>query len=365
MSFTLGLDSFGEVPGGLAEGRLPDAQTIARLVGEGVAAERAGVDHFAIGEHHIAVMPVSTPDVVLAAIAGRTERIRLSSGVTVLSSDDPVRVYQRYATLQAVSGGRAELIVGRGSSVESFPLYGYDLADYEVLFEEKLELLARLRTGQPVHWQGSVRAPLAGTQVYPRTEHGIPLWVGVGGSPQSAVRAARADASLMLAVIGGPPARFAPLSRLYSQARTRLGLPTGRIGVHSPGHVAETDDLAAEQYWPHYRRFFADFGAARGIAAPTRAAYEHEIVDGSLYIGSPATVADKIVRTARTLGAGRFDLKYGVAGMPHELFLDAIELYGREVAPRVREAMSTTSARHTDSATSTATVPPASRNPTA
>jgi probable LLM family oxidoreductase len=337
-ALTLGIDTFGEVLAHTADHPLDHPETIRDLVEQGVLADRVGLDHFAIGEHHIAAMPISAPDVILAAIAARTQHIRLGSGVTVLSSDDPVRVYQRYATLDGISDGRAELILGRGSSVESFPLYGYDLRDYEVLFEEKLALLSQLRREEPVEWSGTTRPPLRGQSVYPHTRNGIPMWVGVGGSPESVVRAARSGMALMLAIIGGQPERFAPFARLFREATAEFGVERLPIGIHSPGHVAESDDLARAQFWPHYRDFLPEMRAARGIPQPTVASYEREIATGSLYIGSPQTVADKITRTVQLLGADRFDLKYGVVGMPVAEVHRSIELFGTEVAPRVRAA---------------------------
>src|SRR5580693_2921263 len=233
--YTFGLDTFGDRNGDPDGKPLSHAQTIRNVVEEGVFAEQAGVDFFGIGEHHTEYFPMPAGDVVLAAIAARTMRIRLGSAVTVLSSDDPVRVFQRYSTLNAISGGRAEVILGRGSSIESFPLFGYDLSDYERLFEEKTELFAELMKGGRVTWQGTTRAPLRDQDVVPHLESGpFPVWVGVGGSPESVIRAARHGFSLMLAIIGGPPARFAPFSRLFREALERLGQPPRPVGVHAP-----------------------------------------------------------------------------------------------------------------------------------
>ncbi|WP_327111421.1 LLM class flavin-dependent oxidoreductase [Streptomyces sp. NBC_01341] len=338
---TLGLDTFGDVSDD-AEGRaLTHGQSIRNLVDQGVLADATGLDHFAIGEHHTDWMPISAADVILGAIASRTTRIRLGSGVTVISSDDPVRVYQRYATLDAVSNGRAELILGRGSSTESFPLFGYDLADYDVLFEEKVNLFAELRKEQPVTWKGSTRPPLDDQPVYPRSETGaIPTWIGVGGNPQSVVRAARYGFPLMLAVIGGQTARFAPLGQLFREALSRFGMPDRPVGVHSPGHVAETDEQAVEEYWPYYEKAVRAMARQRGFRPP---AFEHFMHDvgpgGALYVGSPETVARKVVTTLRELDASRFDLKYGMQGLPHEALMTSIELFGNEVAPRVRKLM--------------------------
>ncbi|GAA4571639.1 LLM class flavin-dependent oxidoreductase [Micromonospora coerulea] len=302
---------------------LSQPQNIRELVAEGVLAEESGLDFFGLGEHHIAEMPLSAPDLVLAAIAARTSRIHLGSAVTVLSSDDPVRVFQRYATLDALSAGRAEVILGRGSSTESFPLFGFDLADYDRLFEEKLELFARLRTEEPVTWSGTTRAALPGLDVYPRTAGGaLPTWVGVGGNPASVVRAARHRFSLMLAIIGGNPARFARLSALYRAATEQSGIAPLPIGVHSPGHVAASDEQAKEEYWPTYQTFMLDARRQRGFPEITRDYFEHEVEYGSLYVGSPETVARRIVKTMTALDANRFDLKYGMGPMPHAALME-------------------------------------------
>ncbi|MEV4756038.1 LLM class flavin-dependent oxidoreductase [Micromonospora sp. NPDC049559] len=337
----LGLDTFGDVTQD-AQGRpLSHAQTIRDVVEEGVLADQVGVDFFGIGEHHTDDFPLSAADVVLGAIAARTDRIRLGSAVTVLSSDDPVRVFQRYSTLDAISGGRAEVILGRGSSIDSFPLFGYDLADYERLFEEKVQLFAELRRGGPVTWTGGTRAPLKDQDVVPHTEAGpFPAWIGVGGSPQSVVRAARYGYSLMLAIIGGSPTRFVPFSQLFRRALEQLGQPALPIGVHSPGHVAATDEQAADEFWPRYLEVMRRAARTRGFAVPTRESFRHEIgAHGALYVGSPETVARKIAANLTALGATRFDLKYAMGGLSHAALMTNIELYGTKVIPRVRELL--------------------------
>src|SRR5215470_8092944 len=303
MTYTFGLDTFGDRNGDADGKPLPHAQTIRNVVEEGVFAERAGVDFFGIGEHHTGHFPMPAGDVALAAIAARTGRIRLGSAVTVLSSGDP-----------------AEVILGRGSSIESFPLFGYDLADYEGLFEEKATLFAELLKGGPVTWDGKTRAPLLDQDVVPHTESGpFPAWIGVGGSHQSVVRAARLGFSLMLAIIGGPP------------------LP---VGVHSPGHVAATDEQAKAEFWPRWRDIIALVAEERGFAIPTEESFDTETGQhGALYVGAPETVAQKIATNLRALGATRFDLKYGMPGLTHEQLLTNIELYGRRVIPRVRELL--------------------------
>jgi probable LLM family oxidoreductase len=337
----LGLDTFGDVTHDKDGRPLSHAQTIRDVVEEGVLADQVGVDFFGIGEHHTDDIPMSAADVVLGAIAARTTRIRVGSAVTVLSSDDPVRVFQRYSTLDAVSGGRAEVILGRGSSIDSFPLFGYDLADYEDLFEDKTDLFAELLKGGPVTWQGKTRAALHDQDVVPHTESGpFPAWIGVGGSPQSVVRAAHYGFSLMLAIIGGSPARFTPFSQLYRQALERFGRAPLPVGVHSPGHVAATDEQAREEFWPHYLEVIRRISRTRGFAVPTKESFTYEIgPQGALYVGSPETVAKKIAANLTALGANRFDLKYGIGGLSHEALMTNIELYGTQVIPRVRELL--------------------------
>lgn len=338
----LGLDTFGDVTDDEHGRPLSHAQTIRDVVEEGVLADQVGVDFFGIGEHHTDDIPMPAADVVLAAIAARTTRIRLGSAVTVLSSDDPVRVFQRYSTLNALSGGRAEVILGRGSSIDSFPLFGYDLADYGDLFEEKTNLFAELLKGGPVTWHGTTRPALRDQDVVPHTESGpFPAWIGVGGSPQSVIRAAHYDFSLMLAIIGGNPARFAPYSQLFQQALEQFGQAPLPVGVHSPGHVAATDEQARDQFWPHYREVLRRYSKIRGFAVPTEESFLQEIgPHGALYVGSPETVARKIAATLPTLGATRFDLKYGMGGLAHEALMTNIELYGTQVVPRVHELLS-------------------------
>ena len=316
-------------------------EVIRNVIDEGVLADRVGLDFFGVGEHHRDDFAISAPDVALAAIAARTNRIRLGSSVTVLSSDDPIRVFQRFATLDAVSNGRAEVILGRGSFTESFPLFGFDLADYERLFEEKLDLFAAVRREGPVTWSGSIRPPLSEQRIYPTTEAGdLRTWIGVGGSPESVVRAARYGMPLMLAIIGGDPARFAPYVDLYHRALAQLEQPSLPIGVHSPGYVADTDDQAREELWPGYKVMRDRIGAERGWPPMTRQEFDREAgPNGSLYVGSPETVAQKIAATAKVLGISRFDLKYSAGPLSHEKLLRSIELYGTQVAPRVKHLL--------------------------
>jgi probable LLM family oxidoreductase len=339
-SFEFGIDTFGDVTLDASGAQVTQAQALRDVVEEAVAAEHAGLDCFGVGEHHRKDFAVSAPEVVLAAIAGKTSKMWLGSAVTVLSTDDPVRVFQRFSTLNAVSSGRAEVILGRGSFTESYPLFGYDMSNYERLFEEKLELFAALLKGTPVTWSGQTRSPLSNQVVYPPIEKGtLRTWVGVGGSPESVVRAARYGLPLTLAIIGGSPTRFRPYVELYHQALEKYGHQTLPIAVHSPGHVAATDDQAKADVWPHYEAMMNRIGGERGWPPVTKTQFEHEAgPNGALCVGSPETVATKINRTVKALGLSRFDLKYSSGTLSHDKMMTSIELIGREVAPRVRDA---------------------------
>jgi probable LLM family oxidoreductase len=318
-------------------------QVIRNAVEEAVFAEAVGIDSFNIGEHYRPEFMDSAGHVVLAAIASRTERIRLGTSVTVLSTQDPVRLYTDFATLDAVSNGRAQLIVGRGSLTESFPLFGFDLADYEKLFEEKLDLLVRLLREQPVTWSGNFRSALTDQFVSPPIPEGhIPTWVGVGGTPQSVVRAARFGLPLMLAVIAGRPERFAPYVELYKRALEQHGQPELPVGLHSLGFVAETDEEALEIQWPYYKEQFYWAARERGWRPPTYEQFLAEVDHGSMYVGSPETVANRIAASIRALSLSRFDLLYALGRVPHDRRMATIELYGREVIPRVRELLAAT-----------------------
>lgn len=337
----LGLDTFGDVTID-ADGRLlHQAQVLRNVVAEAVLADELGLDFIGVGEHHRADFAVSAPEVVLAAIAGQTTRIRLGSAVTVLSSDDPIRVFERFATLDAVSNGRAEVMLGRGSFTESFPLFGYEMEQYELLFEEKLQLFVELLKEEPVTWSGQTRAALNNQPVYPTTASGsLPAWVAVGGSPSSVVRAAHYGLPLMLAIIGGEPLRFGPLVDLYHRALREFGHTERPVGAHCPGYIAETDAQARDEAWPHYAAMHERIGRERGWSPLSRAQFEALAgPDGALFVGSPDTVAAKIVRVVDGLGLSRFDLKYSLGTLPHERLLNCIRLYGTEVAPRVREAV--------------------------
>ena len=325
----LGLDTFGDVTAGPDGTLLGQPEVIRNLVAQGILADQSGVYVFGVGEHHRPDFAVSAPEIVLAAIASRTERIKLTSAVTVLSSDDPIRVYQRFATVDAISNGRAEVSLGRGSFTESFPLFGFDLADYDRLFEEKLKRFAEVHAGTGKQ------------QVYPKTSHpaGMPVWIAVGGTPESVVRTARYGFNLTLAVIGGSSARFAPFVRLFHESLEKFGFDRRRLAIHSPGHIARTDEEAKEQFWPHYARLVSKIGRERGWAPMTRAQFDAETAGGAIYVGSHETVARRIAETIRTLGADRFDLKYSSGPLPHELMMTSIELYGTVVKPRVLELL--------------------------
>lgn len=342
MQIELGLDTFGDTALG-PDGKLkPQDQVLRDVVDQAVLADQLGIHFIGIGEHHRADFAVSAPEIVLAAIAARTSRIKLGSAVTVLSSDDPIRVFQRFSTIHALSNGRAEVIVGRGSFTESFPLFGYALEDYDVLFEEKLDLFTRLVREPEVSWQGQTRPPLTRQRVYPALSTPMPVWVGVGGSPESVVRVVRQDLQLMLAIIGGDPRRFKPYVDLYHRACAQMERQVRPIGIHSPGHVAETDEAACEQLWPHYKAMYDKIGGERGWPATTPDRFMAEVQHGSLYVGSPETVAKKIASAVTALGVTRFDMKYATGPMPHETLMNGIGLYGEKVIPMVQDMVAGT-----------------------
>jgi probable LLM family oxidoreductase len=342
----LGLNTFGDHVHDKDGQPLSQAETIRSVVEQGVLADQIGVDFFGIGEHHTDAFPMPAGDLALAAIAARTSRIHLGSAVTVLSSDDPVRVFQRYSTLNAISRGRAEVILGRGSSIESFPLFGYDLADYDLLFEEKTNLFAELVRGGAVTWQGTTRAPLRAQDVVPHLEGPLPVWIGVGGNPESVLRAARYGFSLALAIIGGPPSRFAPFSRLFREALDKFGFEPRPVAIHSPGHIARTDEQAIEEFWPHWQRIMRQMVVERGFPLPSKDAFVRDTgPDGALYVGSPETVARKIAANVEALEATRFDLKFGMPGLTQTQLMTNIELYGTEVIPQVHQLLNTRSER--------------------
>ncbi len=336
-----GIDTFGDLPRDDNGQLVSYAQAIRAAVAEAVLADQIGIDAIAVGEHHREEFAISSPETVLAGMATVTEKIRLGTGVTVLSSDDPVRVFQRFATVDALSNGRAEVILGRGSFTESFPLFGYDLKDYDVLFEEKIELFHKLLDEEPVTWEGTTRAPLHNADVFPKTEAGrLRTWVGVGGSPQSVIRTARYGFRLMLAIIGGAPERFAPYVDLYRRATDQLGTTPYPVGMHSPGFIAATDEEAKELYFPGHKVLMDKIGRERGWPPRRPEHLEAEIEHGSLYVGSPETVARKIARAVKALDVGRFDLIYSTAGaVSASARLRAVELFGTQVIPMVRELL--------------------------
>ena len=316
------------------------AAAIRQVVDEAVLADKLGIDVIALGEHHRSDFAISSPETVLAGIATKTKHIKLASGVTVLSSDDPVRVFERFATLDALSSGRAQVILGRGSFTESFPLFGYDLQDYETLFEEKVELFAEILKEKPVTWKGTTRASLDDADIFPKTDSGrIHTSIGVGGSPQSVIRAAKYGFPLMLAVIGGSPERFVPYVELYKQASAEANTNSDEIGIHSPGFIADTDEEARNIAWPAHKINFDRIGRTRGWPPMQRAHFDHEVKEGSLYIGSPETVAQKMAKTIKTLGVNRFDLVYGGGPMPASARMHMIQLYGEKVIPRILELL--------------------------
>lgn len=331
-----GLDTFGDMTKDENGQLLPAGQVLRDVIAQGVLADELGIDHFSIGEHHRDDYAVSAPDTVLAGLATITSKIRLGTAVTVLSSEDPVRVYQRFATIQGLSKGRAEITAGRGSFTESFPLFGFNLADYEKLFEERLELLAELLKEGPVTFQGETRASLTNQEVYPKTETPIPLRVGVGGSPHSVIRAAKHGASLALAIIGGHSSRFAPYAGLFRESLMRFNKPQTSISIHSPGHISDSIEQAMAELWPCYQAAFGRIGRERGWGPMGYEHFANEVHNGSLYVGDPETVAAKIIETLKVTGANRFDLKFSNGPMSQKLLLKSIELYGTKVIPMIK-----------------------------
>ena len=338
MTLEFGLDSFADIMTDLDGRRLSDAETLRKLVDEAVLAESLGIDIFSIGEHYRADMMDSAPAVILSNIAARTEKLRLGTSVTVLSTNDPVRTFHDFSTLDAVSNGRAQLVVGRASRTDSFPLFGFDLADYEQLFEENLDLWVKLLGEQPVTWSGMSRADLTDQVLHPALEQPgrLPTWVGVGGSPNSVVRAARYGLPLMLAIIGGHPSRFAPYVDLYFRALEQFGLDKQPVGQHSIGLIAESDEEARDAFWPAWQQVMS---SERGMPSPNREHFDAEAQHGALFVGTSESVAQRIVESVHDLSLSRFDLKFDMPGLPWEHRERTIELYGREVIPRVRELL--------------------------
>ena len=340
----LGITTFAEMyPDPVTGETVSPEERLRRVVEEAECAERVGLDVYGVGEHHRPDFAVSAPAVVLAAIAARTERIRLTPAVTILSTDDPVRVFQQFATVDLLSGGRVELLVGRGSFIESYPLFGHDLSDYDELFAEKLDLLLALRSDEIVRWSGRFRPSIQSQGVYPRpVQDPLPVWVGVGGNPASMVRAGNRGLPVALAIIGGDPVRFAPLANLHRRALTESGFDPEAVplAVHAHGYIAESADRAADDYYPGYAAAMNVLGRERGWSPMTRLQFDAmRSPGGSLVLGDPHDVASKMLLWREALGIERFMLHISVGTLPHEKVLQAIEHLGREVAPRIREAL--------------------------
>lgn len=339
-SYHFGLDTFGDIATDKDGTLMSDAASIRQVIKEAKLADKLGIDSIALGEHHRAEYAISSPETVLAGIATVTKNIKLSSAVTVLSSDDPVRVYQRFATVDALSNGRAQIILGRGSFTESFPLFGYNLKDYDVLFEEKFDLFSEVRKEKPVTWSGTMRPALQDADIFPKTEKGtIETFVGIGGSPQSVVRAAAYDIPPIFAIIGGSPDRFRPYVDLYHRSVEEFGTTAHPVGIHSPGYIADTDDEAVKKAFPLFKEAMDKVGASRGWQPMTFENFKLEVEHGSMYVGSPETVAKKIARALKVVGASRFDLVYGFGPVPAADRLKMVELYGTKVIPLVKEIL--------------------------
>ena len=345
----IGITTFGDVAVDAAGAARDPGQRLRDLVDEIELADRVGLDVYGVGEHHRADYAVSAPAVVLAAAAARTRRIRLTSAVTVLSSDDPVRVFQQFATVDQLSGGRAEIMAGRGSFIESFPLFGYDLEDYDALFAEKLDLLLKLRDGEPVTWSGRHRPPLRTARVQPPpAQRPLPVWVAVGGTPQSVVRAATLGLPLALAIIGGEPARFAPLVQLYRDAARQAGRDPSSlaVGLNVHGFLAPTSAEAADRFFAPYAEVMTRIGRERGWPPTTRAQFElSRSPRGALAVGTPAEMVEKILAWHAIFGHQRTLIQLGVGPVAHDHVMHAIELLGAEVAPAVRRALGTAAPR--------------------
>lgn len=341
----IGLSTFVETTPDVHTGEvISHAQRLREVVEEIVLADQVGLDVFGVGEHHRKDYAASSPAMVLAAAAPQTKRIRLTSAVTVLSSADPVRVFQDFATLDAVSNGRAEIMAGRGSFIESFPLFGYDLNDYNELFEEKLDLLLKIRASEKVTWSGNHRPAIQNLGVYPRpVQEPLPVWIGSGGNTESVIRAGLLGLPLVLAIIGGRPVQFAPLVELYKRAAAKAGHDpaTLKVASHSHGFVAEDTQLAADTFFPSTQQVMNVLGRERGWGHYDRASFDAaRSFEGALYVGDPETVAQKIIHLRKQVGVTRFMLHVPVGTMPHADVMRAIELLGTEVAPRVREEIS-------------------------
>ncbi|SFE96951.1 LLM class flavin-dependent oxidoreductase [Alteribacillus iranensis] len=338
----IGISTFVETTPDTETGHvISHANRIQEVVEEIKLADEVGLDVFGVGEHHRKDYASSSPSVILAAAGAQTKRIRLTSAVTVLSSDDPVRVFQDFATVDAVSQGRAEIMAGRGSFIESFPLFGYDLNDYNELFEEKLDLLLQITRSEKVTWKGKHRPSINNLGIYPRpVQDPLPVWIGSGGNTESVVRAGLLGLPLVLAIIGGRPIQFAPLVQLYKRAAAKAGHDPSALPVatHSHGFVGTDDETAAEQFFPSTQYVMNQLGKERGWGPYTRSSFDHaRSFEGALYVGSPETVAKKIIYLRKNVGVTRFMLHVPLGTMPHDQVMAAIEKLGKEVAPIVRE----------------------------
>jgi len=335
-----GIETFGDIVANEDGSVKTAAESIRQIIHEGEIADQYGIDVIGVGEHHRPDYSVSSPEIVLGAIASVTKNIKLATAVTVLSSDDPVRVYERFATLDGLSNGRAQVMLGRGSFTESFPLFGYDLTDYDDLFNEKLELYKKLQAETPVTWSGKFRASLKNQEVYPKTEKGeLETYIGIGGSPESIIRAARFGYKVILAIIGGQADRFKPYIDLYHQAAKKYDMPEYPIAVHSHGFIADDGDDAKEVAFKNIKANFDRIGLTRGWAPMSREQFDGETKNGSFYVGTPEVVAQRIARTIDLLGLGRFDLVYGAGNQTAAQRERMIELFGTKVIPRVKEIL--------------------------
>lgn len=336
-----GIETFGDIVANEDGSLKSAAESIRQIVREGELADQLGINVIGVGEHHRPDYSVSSPETVLAAIASVTKQIKLATAVTVLSSDDPVRVYERFATLDGLSSGRAQVMLGRGSFTESFPLFGYDLTDYDDLFNEKLELFDLLRKEDAVTWSGKFRPALTDQEVYPKTEKELETYIGIGGSPESIIRAAKFGYKVIIAIIGGQADRFKPYIDLYHKAAAQFDQPIYPVAVHSHGFIADDEDEAVEVAYKNIKANFDRIGLTRGWAPMSREQFDNETKVGSFYVGDPETVAQRIARTIDLLDLGRFDLVYGAGNQTAAERERMIELYATKVIPRVKEILST------------------------
>lgn len=336
-----GIETFGDIVSAEDGHLLTAGQSIRQIVKEGALADKLGIDVIGVGEHHRPDYSVSSPEIVLGAIASVTEHIKLATAVTVLSSDDPVRVYERFATLEGLSEGRAQVMLGRGSFTESFPLFGYDLINYDDLFDEKLAMFGQLLKEKPITWHGGFTQSLKDQDVYPKTDYdGLETYIGIGGSPESIIRAAKGGYKVILAIIGGQADRFKPYLDLYKKAAAQYDMPAYPVAVHSHGFIADDEDEAIDVAWKNIKANFDRIGLTRGWAPMSREQFDGETQSGSFYVGNPEHVAQRIARTVKPLDLGRFDLVYGAGNQTAAQRERMIELYATKVIPRVKEILS-------------------------